>query len=114
LRILFDKNVPVGVRRFLLEHEVSTVVDLKWHPQLENGGLLNAAEAAGFDILVTSDQNIRYQQNLAGRKLSLVVLGSNIWPIVQEHRDTILAKVNASKPGSYGLIEMPLPPRARL
>jgi predicted nuclease of predicted toxin-antitoxin system len=48
LRILFDKNVPVGVRRFLPKHMVQTVVDLKWNPQLENGELLNAAEAAGF------------------------------------------------------------------
>jgi hypothetical protein len=112
LRILFDKNVPVGVRRFLLKHEVHTVVDLKWHPQLENGQLLKAAEAAGFDVLVTSDQNIRYQQNLKGRTLSLVVLGSNIWPIVQNHRDTIAAKVDAVTQGSYDFIEMPVPPKA--
>ena len=82
MRILFDKNVPVGVRRFLLKHEVHTVVDLNWDPQLENGELLKAAETAGFDVMITADQNIRYQQNLTGRKLSLVVIGSNIWPIV--------------------------------
>jgi predicted nuclease of predicted toxin-antitoxin system len=110
LRILFDKNVPVGVRRFLLKHEVHTVVDLKWNPQLENGDLLNAAEAAGFDVMITADQNIRYQQNLTGRKLSLVVRGSNIWPIVQKHWDTIAATVDAITPGSYDFIEMPLLP----
>jgi hypothetical protein len=113
LRILFDKNAPVGVRRFLLKHEVHTVVDLKWHPQLENGELLNAAEGAEFDVLVTSDQNIRYQQNLTGRRLSLVVLGSNIWPIVREHGETITTKVDAATPGSYDFIEMPLPPKPR-
>jgi len=80
LRILFDKNVPVGVRRFLSEHEVRTFVEMQWHPQLENGELLRASEAAGFDVMVTSDQNIVYQQNLTGRRLALVVLGSNIWP----------------------------------
>ena len=57
MRILFDKNVPVGVRRFLPRHEVHTVVDMQWNPRLENGELLDAAEAAGFDVLVTSDQN---------------------------------------------------------
>jgi hypothetical protein len=55
LRIVFDKNVPVGVRRFLSGHEVRTFVEMQWHPQLENGQLLKAAEAAGFEVLVTSD-----------------------------------------------------------
>ena len=79
MHILFDKNVPVGVRRFLPKHEVQTVVDMQWPDQLENGELLKVAEQSGFDVLVTADQNIRYQQNLTGRKLSLLVLGSNIW-----------------------------------
>jgi hypothetical protein len=108
LRIVFDKNVPVGVRRFLPEHEVRTFLEMQWHPQLENGGLLNSAEAAGFDVMITSDQNIRYQQNLTGRKLAFVVLGSNIWPVVRGHERTISEKVNAATPGSYAFIEMPL------
>jgi hypothetical protein len=111
LHVLFDKNVPVGVRRFLMKHEVRTVVEMKWHPQLENGELLNAAEEAGFDVMVAADQNIRYQQNLADRKLSLIVLGSNIWPIVQKHREAITAKVTAATPGSYDFIEMPPVPK---
>jgi len=111
LRILFDKNVPVGVRRFLTGHEVRTFVEMQWHPQLENGELLDAGETAGFDVMVTSDQNIRYRQNLAARKLALVVLGSNIWPIVREHGATITAKVDAAIPGSYDFIAMPLPPK---
>ena len=84
LRILFDKNVPVGVRGFLLNHEVHTIVEMQWPDQLENGELLRMAEQAGFDVLVTSDQSIRHQQNLTGRKLALVVLGSNIWPVVRQ------------------------------
>ncbi len=112
MRILFDKNVPVGVRRFLPKHMVQTVVDLKWNPQLENGELLNAAEAAGFDVMITADQNIRYQQALTGRKLSLIVLGSNIWPIVQKYHEPIAAKVDDATPGSYYFIEMPLHPKA--
>jgi hypothetical protein len=113
LRIVFDKNVPVGVRRFLSRHEVRTFVEMQWHPQLENGELLNAAEAAGFEVLVTSDQNIRYQQNLAGRALALVVLGSNIWPIVRDHGAAITAQVDLATPGSYSFLEMPLPPKRR-
>jgi len=113
LRILFDKNVPVGVRRFLAQHEVRTVVEMNFPPQLENGKLLKAAEAAGFDVLVTSDQNIRYQQNLADQGLALVVLGSNIWPVVRTHAPAIAAAADKATSGSYTFIEMPLPPRPR-
>jgi hypothetical protein len=113
LRILFDKNVPIGVRRFLPKHEVHTFVEMRWHPQLENGELLLEAEATRFDVLITSDQNIRYQQNLTGRKLALVVLGSNIWPVVRDYAAAIAAKVDAAAPGSYGFIEMAHPPKPR-
>lgn len=113
MRIVFDKNVPVGVRRFLSKHEVRTFVEIEWHPQLENGELLKAAETAGFDVKVTSDQNIRRQQNLMRRQLALVVLGSNIWPLVRDHGAAIAAKVDAAIPESYEFIEMPLPPKRR-
>jgi predicted nuclease of predicted toxin-antitoxin system len=109
LRVLFDKNVPVGVRRFLPNHEVHTVVEMRWPDQLGNGELLMMAEQAGFDVLVTSDQNIRYQQDLTGRKLALVVLGSNIWPVVRQHSAAIAARVDAAIPGGCEFIEMPLP-----
>lgn len=111
MRILFDKNVPVGVRRFLSHHDVRTLVETGWSPQLENGELLNAAEAAGFDVIITSDQNIRYQQNLRGRNLALIVLGSNIWPIVRSHMPEITARTDAATPGSFTFIEMPLLPK---
>lgn len=111
MRILFDKNVPVGVRAFLQKHEVRTTVEIGWPDQLENGELLKKAEESGFDVMVTSDQNIRYQQNLSGRKLALVVMGSNIWPIVRTHGNSISATVNAAVSGSYEFIEMPLPPK---
>ena len=111
MRILFDKNVPLGVRRFLPNHDVYTVVGMRWPEQLENGELLMMAEQAEFDVLVTSDQNIVYQQNLTGRKLALVVLGSNIWPVVRQHGASIAAKVDVATPGGYAFIEMPLPPR---
>jgi hypothetical protein len=64
--------------------------------------------------MITSDQNIAYQQNLTGRTLALVVLGSNIWPIVRDHGATITAKVDAATPGSYEFIEMPPPKRRKI
>jgi hypothetical protein len=69
VRILFDKNVPVPLRRFLVGHEVKRSDRLAWS-QLKNGTLLNAAEEAGFDVMVTADQNIVYQQNLTQRRIS--------------------------------------------
>ena len=111
MRILFDKNVPVGARTFLTGHEVHTVVEMGWPDQLENGKLPDVAEQSGFDVMVTSDQNIRYQQNLTGRKLALVVLGSSIWPVVRKHAAAITASVDTATPGNYEFIEMPLPPK---
>lgn len=113
MRVLFDKNVPVGVRHFLLQHKVFTFAAMQWHPQLENGKLLQMAEESGFDVMVTCDQNIQYQQNLAGRKLSLVVLGSNIWPIVRDYGTTIAARVDTAKIGSFDFIEMPVPTKTQ-
>lgn len=111
MRILLDRKVPVGVRSFLAGHEVRTIVEMKWRPQIESGELLNAAETAGFDMLVTSDQNIRYQQNPKGRKLALLILGSNIWPIVRGYGPAIAAGAEAVKPGSWEFIKMQSPPR---
>jgi hypothetical protein len=113
LRILLDHNVPAGVRSFLAGHEVRTIMEMQWPPQLENGELLNAAESAGFNVLVTSDQNIPYQQNPKGRKLALLVLGSNIWPIVRTYGTAITAGVEAVKLGSWEFIEMQPPPQGK-
>ncbi|HEX3094335.1 MAG TPA: DUF5615 family PIN-like protein, partial [Candidatus Angelobacter sp.] len=108
LRVLFDKNVPYGARHFLSSHQVETVEDRGW-ARISNGELLQAAEAAGFEVVVTADQNIVYQQTLEGQKIALVVLGSNIWPIVRNHGTAIRERVNAAVAGSYAFIEMPPP-----
>jgi hypothetical protein len=73
MRILFDQGTPVPIRRFLQSHQIRTSREQAWS-RLANGDLLNAAEDAGFDVLLTTDQNIRYQQNLVGRKIAIVVL----------------------------------------
>ncbi len=109
MRILFDRNVPVKVRDFLSRHEVWTIAEMKWSPRLKNGELLNAAEAAGFDILLTCDQNIRYQQNLVRRKLALVILTSNLWPSVRDCGPAFELAVENGLPGSLQNITVPLP-----
>jgi hypothetical protein len=100
MRVLFDHCTPYGIARFLVGHEVSPARKLGW-AELTNGKLLNAAEAAGFDVMVTVDQNIRYQQNLKGRKIALVVLGRGRWTLVLPVIERVIAAVNAAVPGSY-------------
>jgi hypothetical protein len=70
--------------------------------------LLNAAEEAAFDLLLTTDGRIRYQQNLAGRKIALVVLtGATKWSRVRLHLERVAAVVNAATPGSYDEVFIP-------
>jgi hypothetical protein len=108
LHVLLDKNVPSGVKRILRGHRVELAEDRGW-ARISNGALIQTAERAGFDVVVTADQNIVYQQNLKGRKVALVVLGSNIWPIVREHRAAIAEQIRLLEAGGYVFLEMPLP-----
>lgn len=82
---------------------------MRWVPQIENGELITAAESARFDVLMTSDQNIQHQQNLSGRNLAFIILGSNIWPVVRSYRHAIEEAVQKVTPGSLQFIEMTLP-----
>ena len=105
--VLFDQGTPVPIRPFLKEHTVQTTAQRGWD-KLKNGELLKAAEDAGFDVLVTPDKNIRYQQNLTVRTIALVVLGNSQWPILRLHVERVVATVNAARPGSYNTeVEIP-------
>jgi hypothetical protein len=104
--VLFDQGTPVPIRPFLKEHTVQTASERGWDT-LQNGELLKAAEVAGFDVLVTPDKNIRYQQNLTVRTIALVVLGNPQWPILRLYVDRVVAAVNAASPGSYTEVEIP-------
>jgi hypothetical protein len=104
--VLFDQGTPVPIRPFLKEHTVQTTAERGWDT-LENGELLKAAEAAGFNVLVTPDKNIRYQQNLKVRTIALIVLGNPQWPILRLHIERVVAAVNAASPGSYTEVEIP-------
>ena len=75
--------------------------------QLSNGDLLAAAEKGGFDVLLTADKNMRYQQNFAGRRIALVVLSTPQWPRVRLHLEIIAAAINAATPGSYAEVQIP-------
>ena len=85
MRILLDENIPRGLRRILQGHDVRTASEMGW-ASIANGQLLDEAEKAGFDALVTSDQNFVFQQNLAGRNIAVVVLSTNTWPTIRASR----------------------------
>jgi len=109
MRILFDHGTPAGIARFLTTHEVTEAIEHGWD-RISNGALLSKAEAAGFDLLLTTDKNIRYQQNLKGRKIAIVVLGTSAWRRLRPHLDQVVAVVNAAVPGSYAEVEIPFDP----
>jgi hypothetical protein len=105
LRVLFDKNVPYPLKQYLAGYQVKTAEEEGWD-QISNGELLSRAEKAGYEVLLTCDQNVGYQQNLAGRNISMIVLGSNIWPTVQAKIADIAAAFERVSPGSFEFIEI--------
>jgi hypothetical protein len=110
MKILFDNGTPNPIARSLSGHDVTFARRIGWH-ELANGELILAAEKAGYDLLLSTDKNIRYQQNLAGRKIAIIVLSNSQWPAVQLHLDRIAAAVNSCTPGSYTEVEIPFPPK---
>ena len=99
MRVLFDQATPVPIREFLIGHTVRTAAQEHWD-RLKNGDLLTAAEHAGFEVFLTTDKNLQYQQNLAGRTIAIVVIGIQQWPALQPHVARVVAAVNGAKPGS--------------
>jgi len=102
--VLFDYSTPVPLSSYLVGLTVTEARNRGWDT-LSNGDLLAEAERAGFDVFLTADKNIRYQQNLAARRIAVVVLSTPQWPLVRLHTAKIAAAVNAATSGSY--VEVP-------
>lgn len=97
MRILFDQGTPLPLRQYLSGHQVETAFELDWS-RLTNGELLAAAEGR-FDVLVTTDKNLRHQQSLSGRKLAVLVLPTTSWPRLRAHVPGIVSALASVKPG---------------
>ena len=106
MRVLFDQGAPVPLRQALSNHSVSTAYDLGW-ATLKNGELLLAAEKERFDVLVTTDNNLRYQQNLTGRKIAIVVLSTTSWPRIRIAAEKVAVAVNAASAGGFAEVLIP-------
>lgn len=105
MRIVFDQGTPAPLRYRLPGHVIETAFELGWST-LENGALLAAAEDS-FDLLITTDQKLRYQQNLAGRKLAILVLMTTSWLRIEKSAPEILETIERLRPGE--LLEFTLP-----
>ena len=104
MRILFDQGTPAPIRNYLAGHEVSTASERGW-PTLSNGELLDAAEKE-FDVLVTTDQALKSQQDLSRYKLAIVVLPFASWPKLQPHANRVALRIGQVRRGEYCEIEI--------
>src|SRR3984893_15200340 len=107
MRVLFDQATPVPIRTCLIGHTVRTAAQEHWDT-LQNGDLLTVAEHAGFEVFLTTDKNMRYQQNMTGRTIAVVVIGLQQWPALQPHVALVVAAVNAATPGSLTEVDIPI------
>jgi hypothetical protein len=106
VRVLFDQGTPVPLRQSLTRHEVATAYERGW-ANLKNGELLDAAEKEGYAVLVTTDSNLKYQQNLKSRRIAIVVLATPSWPRIQRFLGAVVRVINDASEGSYEEIEIP-------
>ena len=104
--ILLDNNAPRGLVRALTGHTVTEARERGW-AMLKNGELLSVAEQAGFEVLVTADKNIQFQQNLHGRRIAIVVLTQSRWSLVSKVLNEIAVTVSAAVPGSLAKVKIP-------
>jgi hypothetical protein len=104
--VLFDHGTPKGLGRLLIGHTVVTTRARGWD-RLSNGELLAEAEKEGFEVLVTTNKNLRYQQNLRERRIAIVVIGNSLWPVLRNYGDSILSAVNAASPRTSAEVEIP-------
>ena len=105
MKVLFDQGTPAPLRDHLPKHSVDTLADKGWSDK-DNGELLDLAEREGFEILVTTDQNLRHQQNLAGKQIGIVVLLSTAWPAIRHRTKEINRAIAAVRPGE--IVEVPI------
>ncbi|MEP7200198.1 MAG: hypothetical protein ABI874_10295 [Chloroflexota bacterium] len=105
MKILFDQDTPAPLRRHLRPHAIDTTAERGWSSVM-NGDLLNLAEDDGYVVFVTTDQNLRYQQNLTGRTMGIVVLMSTSWPRIQYAVSEVVAAVSRVAGGGYEEVEV--------
>ena len=107
MRILFDHNVPRQLRRHLVGHDVDMAEKRGW-ATLVNGELLDRAEEAGYEVVITADRNMPYQQNIGSRSFALIVLGANRWPLIEPKIEDIRNALDGIQPGKVREVGIPM------
>lgn len=105
MKVLFDQGTPAPLRRHLPGHSVDTAFERGWS-DLQNGDLLDQAEAAGFELLITTDQQLRYEQDLPDRHLGVLVLLTTSWPKIRRRVQEVAAAVARMRPGDYEEVDI--------
>jgi hypothetical protein len=100
MRVLLDENIPAGLQKLLTGHEATLPTEAGL-AGVANGELLIAAEKLGYEVLLTADRNLSYQQNLSGRAIAIVVLNTNHWGTIRQDAARIVDAVNRCAPGSF-------------
>jgi predicted nuclease of predicted toxin-antitoxin system len=104
VKVLLDENLDHRLRKHLGSHQVFTASYMGWDG-LRNGQLLQAAEDGGFDVLVTGDQTLTYEQNLTGRRLAVIALTAVEWRIIEDYMPRISSAFDRALPGSFQVVE---------
>jgi len=100
LKVLFDQGTPAPLKNYITSHQVSTAYDIGWST-LKNGELLAEAENNGFQVLVTTDMNLQYQQNLKDRRIAIVVLSTTSWPRIKSNISAVISAIDAATPNTF-------------
>lgn len=106
MKIILDESAPQKLRILIDNRHIVVTTWFQGWSGLKNGALLAAAEEAGFDLFITADQELNYQQNLTGRRMAMLVLSTNNWGVVKQRIDTITEAIDAATPGSFVFVQI--------
>ena len=105
MKVLFDQGTPAPLRKALTAHVVETAHERGWS-QLQNGALISAAEEDNFEVFVTTDKNLKYQQNLSGRSIAIVVLLTTSWPRIERQLAQVVKAIEAASSLGYSEVRI--------
>jgi hypothetical protein len=104
LKVFFDEDVPRKLARFLSQHDIQTVVSMRWGG-VKNGELLKLIEREGFHVFLTGDKNMENQQQLEACPFAVLIMSAINWPVIRPHIQKISAALDEARPGTLTTID---------